>query len=141
MTSCIQHSGAYVTQNVGDEITLLCSITDETVMLYWFKQTPGQKPDLMSTLYKYDKKGPFYNEFKDNPRFDLSPDNHLTILNLQVSDSTTYYCGCSQTYVLRFAEGTNLIVKGSDLRSISCHMRTLNQALYNSELMWPNVDV
>lgn len=39
----------------------------------------------------------------------------MTILNLQVSDSATYFCGCSQTYVLLFAEGTYLIVKGSDL--------------------------
>lgn len=46
-------------------------------MLYWYKHGLGQKPVLVSTKYKFDEKVLFYNEFKDNPRVQLSPEKHL----------------------------------------------------------------
>uniref|UniRef100_A0A3B4X215 Ig-like domain-containing protein n=1 Tax=Seriola lalandi dorsalis TaxID=1841481 RepID=A0A3B4X215_SERLL len=64
-------------------------------MLYWYKQTLGQRPRRISSFYKHDKSGTFTDEFKNNQRFSLETNNgknHLTISGLHISDSATYYC-------------------------------------------------
>ncbi|KAK7904661.1 hypothetical protein WMY93_017268 [Mugilogobius chulae] len=114
LTSASFHlSGSYLTQNAGDEITLICSLKEKCDIMYWFRQNLGQLPTLVSTFYTFDKRGMFYDDFKDSGRFHLTSDNNLTISNLQESDTATYYCASSQLYKLQFAEGTNLVVKGA----------------------------
>ncbi|XP_029382160.1 uncharacterized protein LOC115058789 [Echeneis naucrates] len=102
----------------GENVTLRCFYKDDAVMFYWYKQTWGQKPRLMSTFYKHKEDGIFHNEFKDNPRFKLNTGNgknHLTILDLRFSDSATYYCiGCCATE-FEFIEGLSVSVQGSGL--------------------------
>lgn len=80
-------------------------------MLYWYKHGLGQKPVLVSTKYKFDEKVLFYNEFKDNPRVQLSPENELSISDLKLSDSGSYYCANTQHYELNFSEPTSIVVK------------------------------
>ncbi|XP_035850071.1 uncharacterized protein LOC116042265 isoform X2 [Sander lucioperca] len=89
-------------------------------MLYWYKQTLGQKPKLISTYHEYNINGIFHDEFKNNSRFTLDMENgknHLKITDVRVSDSATYYCASSDTYtyIFEFAEGTVVDVKGSGL--------------------------
>ncbi|KAM9335601.1 uncharacterized protein ABDE67_020598 [Symphorus nematophorus] len=87
-------------------------------MFFWYKQTLGQKPKLISTFYKHDKNGNFADEFKNDQRFKLEAKlgtNHLTISNLHISDSATYYCVGCNAYKFEFAEGTIVSVKGSGL--------------------------
>ena len=90
-----QESG-FLSANVGDNVTLQCFYEgDVAAMFYWYKQTLGQKPQLISNFYKHDIKGTFNDEFKNDPRFTLDTENgknHLMISNLRLSDSATYYC-------------------------------------------------
>ncbi|KAF7649367.1 hypothetical protein LDENG_00142390 [Lucifuga dentata] len=115
----VRQERAFISANVGDSVTLRCfSKSDTAVMFYWFKQTLGQKPRLISTFYKHDNNGTFYDEFKDNPRFTLEikmGEAHLKISNLNISDSATYYCIRSYLYKFEFAEGTTVSVNGSGL--------------------------
>ncbi|XP_047451129.1 immunoglobulin kappa light chain-like isoform X2 [Mugil cephalus] len=105
--------------NVGETVILPCFYgNDVTARLYWYKQTLGQKPKLISSFYIYDGKGFFYNEFVNNSRFTLDTENsknHLSISDLRISDSATYYCANSDSAVFEFAEVITVSVKGSGL--------------------------
>ncbi|XP_039677662.1 uncharacterized protein LOC120572431 [Perca fluviatilis] len=115
--SSVRQERRIVSANVGDKVTLRCFCEGEAAWLYWYKQTLGQKPRLISTFYVYGIKITFYNEFKNNSRFRLdTADKNLTIFDLNISDAATYYCATSNAVVLDFAEGTIINVKGSDLK-------------------------
>uniref|UniRef100_A0A8C4H0F1 Ig-like domain-containing protein n=1 Tax=Dicentrarchus labrax TaxID=13489 RepID=A0A8C4H0F1_DICLA len=118
-TSVRQESG-FISANVGDNVTLQCFFQcNETGVFSWYKQTLGQKPRIVSTYFEHDAKGTFTDEFKNNPRFTLETKkgkNHLTISNLQTSESATYYCVVScHAYEFEFKEGFTVSVEGSGL--------------------------
>ncbi|XP_045897162.1 uncharacterized protein LOC123964097 [Micropterus dolomieu] len=119
VTTLKQSSLHFKSTNVEDSVTLPCFCeNDVAVMFYWYKQTVGQTPKLMSTFYKHNNKGTFNDEFKDNPRFSLDTQNrknHLKISDLHISDSATYYCVASNLHEFEFCEGTTVSVKGSGL--------------------------
>ncbi|XP_030610032.1 immunoglobulin kappa light chain-like [Archocentrus centrarchus] len=118
-SSSVHQESSFISANVGESITLKCVYKDEVVArFYWYKQTLGQKPRLISSFYSYDKNGTFYDECQNNPRFTLDTgkaQNHLNIRNLQISDSATYFCASSYSVSFSFAEGITLSVKGSGL--------------------------
>ncbi|XP_063756732.1 uncharacterized protein LOC134875922 isoform X1 [Eleginops maclovinus] len=118
ISSSAHQEKRFVSAKPGENVTLPCYIKHETNWLYWFKQTLGQKPRLISSVYVYDKNPTFYHEFKNTSRFTLdhgTSTNHLTILNLHISDSATYYCASGIQYVVHFAEGSTISIKGSGL--------------------------
>ncbi|XP_067435549.1 uncharacterized protein [Thunnus thynnus] len=118
-SSSSHQESSFVSANVGESLTLQCFYDpDATTRLYWYKQTLGQKPRLMSTLFAFNKNGTFLHEFKDNPRFTLDTENnknHLMISDLRISDSATYYCARRFSLMIEFEEGTVVSVKGSGL--------------------------
>ncbi|XP_026208931.1 uncharacterized protein LOC113157573 [Anabas testudineus] len=68
-------------------MTLKCfNEGDTAAMFYWYKQTLGQKPRLISTFYKFDKTGTFTNEFKNNSRFSLETTEEGTTVSVKDSD-------------------------------------------------------
>lgn len=95
-SSSIHQDSDFVSVRVGGDITLPCYYKGEiAAKLYWYKQPPGQKPQLVSTSYLYEKNATFYDDFKNNFRFTLDRENgknYLTITDLHISDSATYYC-------------------------------------------------
>ncbi|XP_060951840.1 uncharacterized protein LOC133028821 [Limanda limanda] len=110
-----QDSGL-ISADVGDNLTLQCFYEGDDNKMYWYKQTPGQKPLIISKTYKFSKDFPLLNEFKDNSRFTVESNDvvsHLNISDLQLSDSATYYCLQSRSYVYEFMEGVTVSVKGS----------------------------
>ncbi|XP_060887550.1 uncharacterized protein LOC132958619 isoform X1 [Labrus mixtus] len=113
----IHQERRFVSAEVGQTVTLQCFYEgDDSAWLYWYKQSLGQTPRLISTFYVYDTRITFQDEFNDKSRFTLhtkNKTNHLIILNLKVSDSATYYCACSYEYLLHFTEGTIVSVKDS----------------------------
>ncbi|KAM8747228.1 uncharacterized protein AB9X84_015321 [Acanthopagrus schlegelii] len=113
-----QESGL-LSQKVGDNVTLRCFYkADIAAYFFWYKQTLGQKPQLISTFYKHDERGTFTDELKNNSRFTLDSGNgknHLKISDLHISDSATYYCVGCYAYQLEFGNGVTVSVKGSGL--------------------------
>uniref|UniRef100_A0A8C9YS39 Ig-like domain-containing protein n=1 Tax=Sander lucioperca TaxID=283035 RepID=A0A8C9YS39_SANLU len=111
-SSTVRQETRFLSVKTGEELTLQCFYEgDVAVMLYWYKQTLGQKPKLISTYHEYNINGIFHDEFKNNSRFTLDMENgknHLKITDVRVSDSATYYCASSDTYtyIFEFAEGT-----------------------------------
>ncbi|XP_045921692.1 uncharacterized protein LOC123981094 isoform X1 [Micropterus dolomieu] len=121
-TTALEQSSSlrFVSVRFGEDVTLECFYKDGVaVMFYWYKQILGQKPQLVSKLYKHDKNGSLNGEFKNDPRFELDTTtgkNHLTISYVQISDSATYYCISGYSYVYDFLEGFFIHVKGSGLK-------------------------
>uniref|UniRef100_A0A3Q2FY43 Ig-like domain-containing protein n=1 Tax=Cyprinodon variegatus TaxID=28743 RepID=A0A3Q2FY43_CYPVA len=105
--------------NIGLNITLKCLYKEsDGVIFYWYKQTLGQKPKLISEFYKYKRNSSLKGEFWKDQRFDLetgTDKNNLKILNVQMSDSATYYCTGIHSYEYKFLEGIILHVMESDL--------------------------
>ncbi|XP_074480071.1 uncharacterized protein LOC141760873 [Sebastes fasciatus] len=116
-SSANQEKG-FVSAKTGENLTLQCfSESNIAARLYWYKQTLGQKPRLLSTFYKFETNAKFHDEFKD-PRFTLDTENsnnHLKITELQIPDSATYYCAKSHSYKFEFMEGILVSVQGSGL--------------------------
>ncbi|XP_036002886.1 uncharacterized protein LOC105925514 [Fundulus heteroclitus] len=114
--SSVHQESSFISAHIGDKVTLQCFYDgDDSAWIFWYKQSLGHKPKLISSFYIYGTKRKLYNEF-NNPRFQISTKNHihsLTILDLHISDSATYYCAVNYAKVLTFAEGTVVRVIGS----------------------------
>ncbi|XP_059210625.1 uncharacterized protein LOC131989427 [Centropristis striata] len=125
-SSSVRQERRFVSANAGDTVTLQCFYEgDKSAWLYWYKQTLGQKLMLILSKYAYDTKISFSNEFKNNPHFSANSENsvnNLTISDLQISDSATYFCATGSTFNFKFAEGTIIHVKGSGL-NVSAFIR------------------
>ncbi|XP_040887410.1 uncharacterized protein LOC121177236 [Toxotes jaculatrix] len=133
LSSSVHQETGFISAHVGESVTLHCLYQNDVVAkYYWYKQALGQKPWLISTFYKYDKNGTFYNEFKNNPRFTLDADtgkNHLTISDLRTSDSATYYCVSSFSITFEFAEDLTLSVKDSRLNNQALVYQSSSEAV------------
>ncbi|XP_029310279.1 uncharacterized protein LOC115023442 [Cottoperca gobio] len=117
-SSSVHQERRFVSAYAGENVTLRCIYKDLSSWLYWYKHTLGQKPRLISSTYVYHTSPTFYHEFKNNSRFTLDTGNnttHVTIFDLYISDSATYYCAVGSKFVLNFAEGTTVNIKGSGL--------------------------
>ncbi|XP_036072517.1 V-set and immunoglobulin domain-containing protein 8-like, partial [Oryzias melastigma] len=114
-SSSIIQKGGFLSVSTGDSVTLECSyISVDLISIFWYKQTLGRRPEPISSFYAYSSRGTFFDKF-NNPRFSLDTKNenyHLTISDLQLSDSATYYCAARDTNVLEFTEGVTVSVKG-----------------------------
>ncbi|XP_054914576.1 uncharacterized protein LOC129378294 [Poeciliopsis prolifica] len=105
--------------DVGRNVTLRCSYQENSAIgFYWYKQSPGRKPQLMSEFLKHASRVSVKSPFKDDPRF--QPDtgvgkNNLKISNVQTSDSAVYYCVSSHSFEFDFLEGITIQVKDSAL--------------------------
>ena len=121
MTTLEQSSLNFQSADVGTSVTLLCSCKDDKAMMFhWYKQTVGHTPALVSTFYKRNNIGTLYDDFKNDSRFSVDTKNHkchLKILDVQISDSATYYCIGANLYDYEFeiCEGITMSVKGSGL--------------------------
>uniref|UniRef100_A0A4W5P4C1 Ig-like domain-containing protein n=1 Tax=Hucho hucho TaxID=62062 RepID=A0A4W5P4C1_9TELE len=120
--SAIQQESGLMSANVGDTMVLQCFYQGDMAMhLSWYKQPFREKPNLISTIYKYEECATFYHEFKDNPRFSVQSSNgvnHLSISDMKSLDSATYYCGSAHSNVVEFGKGTILDVKESNSKTV-----------------------
>uniref|UniRef100_A0A671Y205 Ig-like domain-containing protein n=1 Tax=Sparus aurata TaxID=8175 RepID=A0A671Y205_SPAAU len=117
LSSSVHPDGGLLSLKTGDNLTLPCFYNaDVSAKLYWYKQPLGQKPQLISTFYKFDKNGTFHGEFKNNLRFTLvtgDGKNHLKISDLRISDSAAYNCIRCFANALEIPESITVSVTGS----------------------------
>ncbi|KAM9426081.1 uncharacterized protein KZ484_016105 [Pholidichthys leucotaenia] len=124
---------SFVSVHVGGRVTLQCFFdVSSPPKMYWFKHTLGETPRLISTFYSYSINNSFSHEF-NNPRFTVNIEkgkNHLTISDLQISDSASYYC-IHYEYIIKFSKSFFVSVKGSKL---STHASVKQST---PETIWP----
>ncbi|XP_054656274.1 uncharacterized protein LOC129194852 [Dunckerocampus dactyliophorus] len=101
----------------GQNVTLECFHKEYIFGIsYWYKQAPGKKPKLLASSYINGQESKLYGEVKQHPRFNLTslPDrNCLNILDVQASDSATYYCIIHSLSVSEFHEVILMEVRSS----------------------------
>ncbi|XP_039896826.1 immunoglobulin kappa light chain-like isoform X2 [Simochromis diagramma] len=120
LSSSVHEEARFISAKSGDSVTLHCYYEQKVAArFYWYKQTLGEKPKLISTFYKSETNFvKFHDPFKNNARFRLDNGNektHLIISDLNVSDSATYYCICSYFRTSTFLETIIVSVNDSDL--------------------------
>ncbi|CAI5672411.1 unnamed protein product [Oreochromis niloticus] len=120
LSSSVHEEARFISAKSGDRVTLHCYYEQNvSAWLYWYKQTLGGKPKLISTFYKSETNFlQFHGPFNNNARFRLDNEkgkNHLIISDLSVSDSATYYCIYFYWYTSTFLETIIVSVNDSDL--------------------------
>lgn len=87
-------------------------------MFYWYQQTLGMQPRLISSNYKYKQNSILHNEFQNDARIAVvtgKGEINLTITDLQTSDSASYYCAGSDMLTLKFFGGATVSVRASGI--------------------------
>uniref|UniRef100_A0A673W8C7 Novel immune-type receptor 13 n=1 Tax=Salmo trutta TaxID=8032 RepID=A0A673W8C7_SALTR len=106
-----------ITVQLGDPVTLLCVFPEEEFsdeQMYWYKQTVGGIPQLVSTMHKYLTEPVFHSGF-NNSHFNVKLDQImfcLTIMNMIPEDEAMYYCAIGRDMTVEFRGGTFLSLKG-----------------------------
>ncbi|CAB1345267.1 unnamed protein product [Coregonus sp. 'balchen'] len=108
MPSAIQQESGLMSANVGDTHFYK---GDLAMHFSWYKQPLGEKPQVISTIYKYDKA---LLHFTMSPRVTLA---FQCKADMKSSDSATYYCGSAHSNVMEFGKGTILNIKDSGSNS------------------------
>ena len=115
-SAAVKQDAGVISASVGDNVTLQCFYDSQVAMHFsWYRQTLGGGPELLTSIYKYDKPSKGFHWMEKHPRFYVQMKdriNHLHISDVHISDSATYFCGSSHSNRVEFGEGVFLSVKG-----------------------------
>ncbi|XP_077083318.1 putative immune-type receptor 12 [Siphateles boraxobius] len=104
----------------GETITLECLITENHEnYLSWFKQSLGEAPTCILSLYADHLTPTFYGDFKKDKRITaVKKNNYFTLIikDLKPSDTGIYYCGARDYDHITFGNGLFLNYKGVNTR-------------------------
>uniref|UniRef100_A0A3B1JUJ5 Ig-like domain-containing protein n=1 Tax=Astyanax mexicanus TaxID=7994 RepID=A0A3B1JUJ5_ASTMX len=101
----------------GRNVSLNCSfLYSESPVVSWFKQTPGEKPVLITSCFRFSSDSQFHNNFNESGRFSAFKGKDtftLNISNVEASDSATYFCAAAYYTDIELSDCTLLVLKGS----------------------------
>ncbi|CAM4517413.1 unnamed protein product [Leuciscus chuanchicus] len=104
----------------GETITLECLISEDHENYFsWFKQSLGEAPTCILSLYTEALTPTFYGDFKNDTRLTAVKKNNnftLIIKDLKPSDTGIYYCGARDYEHITFGNGLFLNYKGVNTR-------------------------
>ncbi|XP_041713193.1 uncharacterized protein LOC121546188 [Coregonus clupeaformis] len=107
------------TRLFGDTVSLPCPKAESQQLLYWYRQTVGQLPNLVASV-SYGSEPVLKGEFK-NPRFKVEESEYvynLIIRNISTLDEATYFCGMGTIFGMNYGNATFLAVKGHNHLSL-----------------------
>uniref|UniRef100_A0A3P9L512 Ig-like domain-containing protein n=1 Tax=Oryzias latipes TaxID=8090 RepID=A0A3P9L512_ORYLA len=119
-SSSDHQESVFLSAHIGETVTLPVYLQ----YILWYKHILGRKPKPISLFNKYSAELTYYNNYENNPHFTLktsdqlnteNQNNHLTISDLQYSDSATYLCVANFGKDLNFSSAFTIDVKGSGL--------------------------
>uniref|UniRef100_A0A665VJL7 Ig-like domain-containing protein n=1 Tax=Echeneis naucrates TaxID=173247 RepID=A0A665VJL7_ECHNA len=121
-TSGIYQDSGLIEAVAGETVTLQCFVKGEAVtFLFWYRQLLGGTPHTVATRMKHSEEADISSAYKD--RFQVSKRNseganHLTINNIQTTDSASYFCGVLEFNAIKFGHGAFLHVKMSEIQAV-----------------------
>uniref|UniRef100_A0A3B1K3Z0 Ig-like domain-containing protein n=1 Tax=Astyanax mexicanus TaxID=7994 RepID=A0A3B1K3Z0_ASTMX len=99
----------------GRNVSLNCSfLYSESPVVSWFKQTPGEKPVLITSCFRFSSDSQFHNNFNESGRFSAFKGKDtftLNISNVEASDSATYFCAAAYYTDIELSDCTLLVLK------------------------------
>ncbi|XP_029297805.1 uncharacterized protein LOC115014850 [Cottoperca gobio] len=110
-TAEVPHQISSTVVELGDNLTLTCSFTQNDLWLfYWYKIQFGYMAQTIAseTFNKLKLQGQF-----DNSRFEVTNLNAqyvLNIRNVNKEDEATYFCQAGSAYIMKFINATLLAV-------------------------------
>ncbi|XP_073692495.1 uncharacterized protein [Garra rufa] len=107
-----------VSVNEGNSVVLSCFITSKQIsVVLWYKQVTGEEPRLIASSILHQSVHQFHNGFDSNHFHVLRDTNsfNLSFVNAVQSDSGTYYCAVSFSNIMKFGNGTHLVIKGESV--------------------------
>ncbi|XP_061089718.1 uncharacterized protein LOC133123344 [Conger conger] len=116
----IIQTNALVTARLGENVTLQCFYPASIPSVSWFKQSHGQMPQLVAMIMHTASDAIFVEDFKDHKRLLATATKgnfNLTVLQVEPSDSATYYCAIARFGEIKFGNGTILMVRGPESQS------------------------
>ncbi|RXN15599.1 putative immune-type receptor 12 precursor [Labeo rohita] len=119
-SAAVVQKKALETFTAGETITLECLIPQNYENYYsWFKQSLGEAPTCILSLYADTSTPTFYGNFKNDKRFTVLKQGDLfslTINDAKPSDTGIYYCGARDYDLITFSSGLFLNYKGGETR-------------------------
>uniref|UniRef100_A0A671LY13 Novel immune-type receptor 12 n=1 Tax=Sinocyclocheilus anshuiensis TaxID=1608454 RepID=A0A671LY13_9TELE len=101
------------TFTAGETITLECLISQSYENYFsWFRQSLGEAPICILSLYAETSTPTFYGDFKNDKRFTVLKQGSLfalTIKDTKPSDTGIYYCGARDYDLITFSSGLFVI--------------------------------
>ena len=97
----------------GGTVTVQCAISGVYQMIYWYKQTLGQMPQMLAFKSLNEPKSTVLKNYMRFSTEIVNENSVLKIKNITNLDEGIYFCQTGNMYGTHFRNGTFVTVKGT----------------------------